>query len=112
MITCTVTYQVAETGVRLRIDDKTATLNVSGDPAHPNPVRVTELAIGYKTTETRTGDTAEVAAEITNITYLLDRADYPVAYVHPDHLANPQEWPAWVATLVEQYRPSIIKGVR
>jgi len=112
VVTSTVTYQFTETGVRLRIDDETATLDVSGDPARPNPIRVTELAISYKATETRTGDTVKTATEITNITYLLNHADYQVAYVHPDHLEQPQEWPAWVAELVDQYRPNTTKGAR
>ncbi|MFG2676961.1 hypothetical protein [Streptomyces sp. NPDC048445] len=110
MVASIATYQFTETGVRLRIDDETATLDVSGDPEHPNPIRVAELNISYRTTTTRTGESVEMATEITNITYLLDHADYQVAYVHPDHLQQSQEWPDWVAELVDQHRPT--EGVR
>jgi hypothetical protein len=113
VIASSVIYEFTETGVRLRIHDETATLNVSGDLAHPNPVKVTELAISYKTALTATGNTATVSSEITNITYVLDHPDYQVAYVHPDHLEQPQEWPTWVAELIDQYRPrSATEGVR
>ncbi|MGW7398099.1 hypothetical protein ACWGH7_16560 [Streptomyces cyaneofuscatus] len=109
MIASTVIYertqQFTETGVRLRIDDTTATLNVSGDPNNPKLIRVTELAIGYKSTPVHTGRTTETTVEVTNITYRLDDPDCKMAYVHASRLGQPQEWPAWVAELVDHYRP-------
>ncbi|MFD4795925.1 hypothetical protein OG473_39550 (plasmid) [Streptomyces anulatus] len=116
MIASTVIYErtqpFTETGVRLRIDDASATLNVSGDPNNPKPIRVTELAISYKAAETHTGGTTETVVEVTNITYRLDHDDHKVAYVHPTHLDQPHEWPAWVAELVDHYRPSGMGGAQ
>lgn len=106
------THQSTETGFRLRIDDAAATLNVSGDPRNPKPIRVTELAISYKVTEAHTGATTETVVEVTNITYLLDHDDHKVAYVHSSHLDQPHEWPTWVAELVDHYRPSGIGGAQ
>ncbi|THA29146.1 hypothetical protein E6R18_24865 [Streptomyces sp. A1277] len=98
MVASTVIHQFADSGIRLRIDDETATLDISGDPNHPNPIKVKELAISYKTTS--------CGSEITNLVYVLDDADRPVAYVHPDHLNRPEEWPTWARELVDQHRPN------
>ncbi|NEC17894.1 hypothetical protein [Streptomyces parvus] len=116
MITSTVIYertqQYTETGVRLRIDDVSATLNVSGNPNNPKPISVTELAIGYKATQVHSGRTTKTTVEVTNITYLLDDPDCKMAYVHASRLDQPQEWPTWVAELVEHYSPSGTGGAQ
>lgn len=105
-MTATVFYQYTETGVRLRIDDETATIDLGDHPDHPNRIRVTELAVTYKATEIRDGAAVETACEVTNITYLLASTETPVAYVHPDYCDQPQEWPGWVRDLVAANRPA------
>ncbi|WP_145503152.1 hypothetical protein [Streptomyces sp. CFMR 7] len=98
----TVTYRSTETGVRIRIDDETAAIDVSSNPDHPVMKKAVELAITYKITETRDG----ITGGVTNLTYLLDDPDAPIVYVHPDYLDQSQKWPEWVRNLVDEHRPA------
>ena len=107
MITSTLTYRTNETGVRLSINSDDATIDMGNNPAYPVPVKVTELAISYKTAETFHDGNVEVASEVTGITYMLTGGEDPIAFVHPDFLDKPEEWPAWVRDLVDEHRPSV-----
>ncbi|PVC80570.1 hypothetical protein DBP19_36140 [Streptomyces sp. CS090A] len=98
-------YRSTTTGVRIRIDDENATLNLSGDPARPNLVRVTELAISYKTTENLNGTATNSTSEVTDVVYVLDHEDTRVAYMNPDQLSQPDQWPAWVREQADQHSP-------
>ncbi|MFE7485480.1 hypothetical protein [Streptomyces sp. NPDC057552] len=102
----TVTYRTTETGIRIRIDDDNATIDTGGNPNRPLMVKVVEVGITYKTTETRDGDNLAVTSGVTNLTYLLDDPDNPIAYVHPDYLDQAQKWPEWVRNLIEEHRPT------
>ncbi|MEW1630824.1 hypothetical protein AB0387_26120 [Streptomyces sp. NPDC089173] len=102
----TVTYRTTETGVRIRIDDEDATIDIGHHPEYPVMVKVVELGITYKTTETRDGDSLVVAGGVTNLTYLLDDPDNSIAYVHPDYLDQSLRWPEWVRSLVGEHRPT------
>lgn len=103
MVTGTIVSTVDTHSVRIRIDDASATIDLAANPHYPDPARVTELAINY---ETRTGESSRDSdTKVTSITYLLDHKEHQTAFVHPDFLDSPGEWPDWVRAQVDQHRP-------
>jgi hypothetical protein len=98
--------RTSETGVRLRIDSDNATIDMGHHPEYPIMVKVAELAINYKTRENPTDGDIKTVSEVTGITYMLTGGEDPMAFVHPDYLDQPDEWPAWVRKLVEEHRPA------
>ncbi|MFD7855247.1 hypothetical protein ACFV6B_13305 [Streptomyces microflavus] len=102
----TVFYRSTTTGVRIRIDDKNATIDLGENPHYPNIKRATELAITYETTEKRDREAVQKTSEVSRIVYVLDDEDTPSAFVHPDYLNQPQDWPEWVREQVEKHRPA------
>ncbi len=89
-------HQVSTHSVRLRIDEQ-ATIDLGHHPDYPRHVVVTELAVVYETTKSGT--------TVTSITYVLDDEEDKAAFVHPEYLGLPDEWPAWVRLLVDEHRP-------
>lgn len=90
--------------VRLRINDSAATIDFGHHPDYPNLARVTEIAFIY---ETRTGEgDQDSTTTLTNIAYVVDHEESQTAFVHPDFLDQPDEWPAWVRELVDHHRPT------
>jgi hypothetical protein len=94
------------TVVRLNVSGEEATIDMGDNPAYYPPAQVTELAISYRTSETFHGDTPTVASEVTAITYRIANRDYDTASLHPNFLAQPDKWPAWVRDLVSKYDPA------
>lgn len=105
-MSATVFYRSTETGVRIRIDDENATLDMGHSRSFPNMIRVTELAITYKATEKHDGEAVQQTCEVSRIVYVLDDEDTSTAFVHPDYLDQPQEWPEWARKLVDEHRPA------
>ena len=106
-MTATLFYRSTETGVRIRLEDDNATIDLGANPNYPVMFRATELALTYKTTEAHDGDAVRKTCEVSRIVYVLDDEDTPTAFVHPDYLNQPQEWPEWVREQVEKHRPSV-----
>ena len=102
MTASTVVHQVDTHSVRLRIDER-ATIDLGNHPDYPRDVPVIELAVIYTTTKSADGP---AQTEVTSITYVLDDEEDKVAFVHPDFLNQPDEWPAWVRDLVDKHRPT------
>ena len=105
-INVTPTTRVDTTVVRLNVSGEDATIDMGENPAYHQPAQVTELAISYKTTRAYSGDTFTVTSDVTDITYRITGKDYDTASVHPDFLDQPDEWPAWVRELVDEYNPA------
>lgn len=101
MVNSTVIHQVDTHSVRLAVHDP-VTIDLGSNPAYPDEATVTELAVIYKTT---TSADSPARTEITSITYVLDHKEHQTAFVHPDFLDQPHEWPAEVRELVDQHRP-------
>ncbi len=102
MTATTLIHQSSTHSVRLRLDEP-ATIDLSGHPHYPRIVPVLELAVAYETT--RKPDTGPVT-RVTSITYVLDDEEDKAAFVHPDYLDSPDEWPAWVREQVDANRPT------
>lgn len=105
MVTSTVSHQVDTHCVRLRIHGD-ATIDLGNHPDYPRNVPVTEVAVIYTTTQSDDSASAP-RTEVTSITYVLDDEDDKTAFVHPDYLDQPGEWPDWVRALIDQHRPSV-----
>ncbi|MFF7631502.1 hypothetical protein [Streptomyces cyaneofuscatus] len=99
-------YRSTTTGVRIRIDDENATIDLGDNPHYPDTHRVTELAITYETTEKHDGEAVQKTSAVSRIVYVLDDEDTPMASVHDDYLNKPQEWPQWVREQVEWHQPA------
>lgn len=105
MVTSTVSHQVDTHSVRLRIHDE-ATIDLGHSPSFPRHVPVTEVAVIYTTTQS--ADSASgPRTEVTSISYVLDDEEDKAAFVDPDFLDQPNEWPDWVRDLIDQYRPNV-----
>ena len=102
MVTSTVSHQVDTHSVRLAIHDP-LTIDLGNNPAYPDEATVTELAVIYTTT-TPEGGTPHT--EVTSIAYVLNHEEHKTAFVHPDFLDQPDEWPAGVRQLVDQHKPT------
>ena len=105
MVTSTVVHQVDTHSVRLRIQGE-ATIDLGHSPAYPREVPVTEVAVIYTTTQDADSASAP-RTEITSITYVLEDEEHKTAFVYPDYLDQPGEWPEWVRTLIDRHRPSV-----
>lgn len=105
MVTSTVSHQVDTHSVRLRIHGE-ATIDLGHSPAYPREVPVTEVAVIYTTTQS--ADSASgPRTEVTSISYVLDDEQDKSAFVDPDFLDQPNEWPDWLRALIDQYRPTV-----
>ncbi|NUQ95847.1 MAG: hypothetical protein HOY79_04560 [Streptomyces sp.] len=105
MVTSTVAHQVDTHSVRLTIHGE-ATIDLGNHPDYPRTVPVTEIAVIYTTTQS--ADSASgPRTEVTSIAYVLDNEEDKTAFVHPDFLDQPDAWPEWVRTLIDQYRPTV-----
>lgn len=101
MTASTVIHQVDTHSVRLRLTEH-VTIDLGHNPAYPDEATVTELAVNYETTKSID---SPVHTKVTSITYVLDHTEHQTAFVHPDFLDQPHEWPAWARDLVDQHRP-------
>lgn len=104
MITSMLATETTSTLVSLDIDGDEAFIEMGDNPHYPMPVQVSAVAIAYKTTTSSDSLAADCA--VTGITYTVTGQDYSTISVHPDFLDKPETWPAWVATLVDRYRPT------
>lgn len=104
MVSSTTICAVDTHSVRLRIDDPAATIDFNDNPAYPDLARVTEIAVIYET-RTREGN-QQGTTKVTSITYVVDHEEHQTAFVHPDFLDQPDEWPAWARALVDHHRPT------
>jgi hypothetical protein len=98
--------RIYTTVVRLDVSGEDATIDMGENPAYYQPAQVTGLVISYRTSETVHDGTPTAQSEVTDITYRISNRDYDTASVHPDFLARPEEWPAWVRNLVGEYDPA------
>jgi hypothetical protein len=83
--------------------DDPVTIDLGNHPDYPRIVPVTELALSYETT-TKPG--TDPTTTVTSISYILDDEEDKAAFVHPDYLETPEEWPAWVREQVDANRPT------
>lgn len=105
MVISTVAHQTDTHSVRLRIHGE-ATIDLGHHPDYPRNVRVTEVAVIYTTTQDEDSLSAP-RTEVTSITYVLDDEETKTAFVHPDYLDQPNEWPEWVRELIDERRPTV-----
>ncbi|MFK0288263.1 hypothetical protein ACIQVL_48500 [Streptomyces sp. NPDC090499] len=104
MVASTTICTVDTHSVRLRIDDAAATIDFGHNPAYPDLALVTEIAVIY---ETRTGeDDQERTTKVASIAYVVSHDEHQTAFVHPNFLDQPAEWPVWVRELVDHHRPA------
>lgn len=102
MVNSTVLHQVDTHSVRLAIHEP-LTIDLGDHPDYPDEATVTELAVIYTTTSN--ADSAP-RTEVTSIAYVLDHTEHQTAFVHPDFLSQPDQWPAGVRKLVDAHNPS------
>ncbi|MGW0948452.1 hypothetical protein ACWD4O_38680 [Streptomyces sp. NPDC002623] len=102
MTATTMICQTSTHSVRLRLDEK-VTIDLGSHPDYPRIVPVTELAVIYETTKKLDSDSVTI---VTGISYVLDDEEDKAAFVHPDYLDLPEEWPAWVREQVNANRPT------
>lgn len=105
MVNSTVSHQVDTHSVRLHIHGE-ATIDLGHSPSFPREVPVTEVAVIYTTTQSADSASAP-RTEVTSISYVLDDEEDKAAFVHPDFLDQPNEWPDWLRSLIDQYRPIV-----
>jgi hypothetical protein len=102
VVNSTVMHQVDTHSVRLAIHDP-LTIDFNDNPTYPDEATVTEIAVIYTTTSSAD---SPPRTEVTSITYVLDHPEHQTAFVHPDFLDQPNEWPDKVRELVDAHNPS------
>lgn len=104
MVSTTIVTTLDTHSVRLRINDPAATIDFGHNPAYPDIARVTEISVVYETRTKEGQSTGQT--RVTSINYQVDHEEHQSAFVSPEFLEQPEEWPAWVRGLVDEHNPA------